>query len=221
MSEDSRVSFWTLINKPIVIWFLATVVVGLVSFGYDYVQNERRIEQAERKIDLEIASRLMYARIFYFPDAYAVSLVQSLPDDAVDAERATLPEAHGSFQELRQALDANTAFGAFPEFRERSLQSLIWELLTLRDDSSTGPLREALQAALVISRQQFFWMNKKNFDRDAIRVTDETAKQAFLAELEAFERSYEKLRLPRWDTGIPDATLRRYTADLNQPELDN
>ena len=221
MSEDSRVSFWSLINKPIVIWFLATVVVGLVSFGYDYVQNERRIEQAERKIDLEIASRLMYARIFYFPDAYALSLVQSLPDGTVEAERDILAPSHGSFQEFRQALEGDTAYGAFPEFRERSLQSLIWELLTLRDDSSADDLRDALQAAITISRQKFFWMEKDNFDPDAVRVTGDTAREAILTELEEFEHSYEKLRLPRWDTGIPDETLMRYSADLNQPELDN
>ncbi len=219
MSEDSRVSLWTLINKPIVIWFLATVVVGLVSFGYDYVQNERRTEQAERKIDLEIASRLMYARIFYFPESYAISHVQGLRDEEPEVERDILLLAYEGFRMFRQALDGGSAYGAFPEFRERSLQSLIWELLTLREDSTAGPLKDALQAAIAISRQRIFWMNRQNFEPGAFRPTGESAREAILAELAEFERNYEKLRLPRWDIGIADDTLQRYSPDLNPPEL--
>jgi hypothetical protein len=218
MSPDSQTSLWNLINKPIVIWFLATVVVGLVSFGYDYVKTEREIAQSERQIDIEITSRLMHARIFYFPEAYAVSHVQALPDDGEAHHDDILQLAFGGFRMFRQALDAGTAYGAFPEFRERNLQSLIWELLTLRDDSS-GEVKEALQAAITLSRQRIFWMNPQNFESEAVRVTDQTAKEAIVAELEEFERNYEKLRLARWDFGIPDETLTRYTPDLNLPEL--
>jgi hypothetical protein len=129
-----------LVNKPIVIWFLATVVVGLVSFGYDHVQHQRETKKIERKIDLEVASRLMHARIFYFPEAYAVGHVRGLPDGEPGNGGDILALAHGGFRMFRQALDAGTAYGAFPEFRERNLQSLIWELSTLREDSPRGPL---------------------------------------------------------------------------------
>ena len=217
MSEETKGSFWTIANKPIVIWFLATVVVGLVSFGYDYVQQERAISKTERQIDLEIAARLMHARIFYFPEAYAIDHVRALEDGAAGDE-SILQVAYGGFRMFRKALDANTDFGAFPEFRDRSLESLIWELLTLRGDARSGELNEALQAAITINRQEIFWMNPVNFSRGS-RADGEDAKGAILAELEEFNRSYEKLRLGRWDIGIPDSTLRRYTPDLNVPEL--
>ncbi len=219
MSEDTRISFWSIVNKPIVIWFLATVVVGLVSFGYDYVQNERKIKQIERQIDLEIASRLMHARIFHFPEAYAVGHVHALLDGEPSNGDDILTLAYGGFRMFRQALDAGTAYGAFPEFQDRSLQSLIWELSSLREDSPSGPLKEALHAAITISRQRIFWMNPQNFEPGAVRATGQDAKQAILAELDEFERNYEKLRLERWDFGIPDETLMRYTPDLNLPEL--
>jgi hypothetical protein len=218
MSKDTQDSIWSLINKPIVIWFLATVVVGLVSFGYDYMKSERETAQSERQIDIEITSRLMHARIFYFPEVYAVSHVQALPDDGEAGHDDILQLAFGGFRMFRQTLDAGTAYGAFPEFRERNLQSLIWELLTLRDDSS-GAVKEALQAAITLSRQRIFWMNPQNFESQAGRVNDQTVKEAIVAELETFERNYEKLRLARWDFAIPDETLKRYTPDLNLPEL--
>jgi len=221
MSEDTRFSFWALVNKPIVIWFLATVVVGFVSFSYDYVQNERKVGQVERQIDLEIASRLMYARIFYFPEAYAISHIEGLIEGETEMNRDILPLAYGGFRMFRQALDTGTDYGAFPEFRERSLQSLIWELLTLRDEGAFGPLKEALQAAITINRQRIFWTNKQNFEPGAFRATGESDKEAILAELKEFERNYEKLRLERWDIGIPDETLQRYSPDLNLPELGN
>jgi hypothetical protein len=218
MSKDTQDSIWTLINKPIVIWFLATVVVGLVSFGYDYMKSERETAQSERQIDIEITSRLMHARIFYFPEVYAVSHVQALPDDGEAGHDDILQLAFGGFRMFRQTLDAGTAYGAFPEFRERNLQSLIWELLTLRDDSS-GAVKEALQAAITLSRQRIFWMNPQNFESQAGRVNDQTVKEAIVAELETSERNYEKLRLARWDFALPDETLTRYTPDLNLPEL--
>ena len=54
-----------------------------------------------------------------------------------------------------------------------------------------------------------------------MKFDGQSAKQAILAELKEFERNYEKLRLKRWDFGIPDETLMRYTPDLNVPELGN
>lgn len=219
MSQATRVSFWNAINKPIVIWFLATVVVGLVTFGWDQVQNEREIRKLERKLDLEIASRLMHARIFYFPEAYAVGHVRALGDHDAAGDRDVLDLAYRGFRMFRQALDAGTAYGTFPEFQNRNLQSLIWELSTLRDDDPQGPLRDALLAAISINRQQVFWMNRQNFEPGGNPVTGQGAKQAILAELEEFEQSYAKLRLERWRYGIGDETLRRYTPQLNLPEL--
>lgn len=225
MSKEPGNTFWNFVNKPIVIWFLATVVVGLVSFGYGYVQDQREIAQSERKIDIEITSRLMHARIFYFPEAYAVGHIRALPDDSSTngpqpGDDVILELGYRGFELFRQALDAGTDYGAFPEFRERNLQSLIWELLTLRGDNASGAVREALQAAITISRQRIFWMNPQNFEADTVRVTGQSAKEAILSELDEFERNYEKLRLARWDSGIPDETLQRYTPDLNLPELD-
>jgi hypothetical protein len=50
-------------------------------------------------------------------------------------------------------------------------------------------------------------------------ATGQGAKQVILDELDEFERNYEKLRLERWDYGIGDEALMRYTPDLNLPEL--
>ena len=199
--------FWAIANKPVVIWFLATIVVGVVSWTFDRVQLTRELARKEAQIDLEIASRLINARIFYVPDHYLVSHLDSGADQAT--LESLVPDMHGAFGRFQMALDSDTPYGAFPEYRQQSLAALIWELVVLRDDEPTGELRSALDAALDLKLKRIFWDNRNNFESAVDRIREE---------FEAVELNVSALELERWSLGH-EIDPFAYDPDLGQPDL--
>ena len=158
---------WAAANKPITIWFLATVVVGAISWSIDRADRDRaqvRANQvvergqktAEGRLDLEISTRLIQAYPLYVPDAYAVGHVEPMAEQE-EFLREFIPDLHGSFDNFRTALDCGKLFGVFPEYEHRSLTSLIWQLATLRTGAPEGELKEALDASIGIKRHEDFW----------------------------------------------------------------
>ena len=195
--------FWAAANKPITIWFLATVVVGTITWSFERADRIRAQERAdheveqsqkseEARLDLEISTRLIQAYPLYVPDDYAVSHVEPLAENK-EFLRKFIPDLHGSFDDFRTALDCGKRFGVFPEYEHRSLTSLIWQLATLRTAAPEGELKDALDASIGIRRHEVFWRNPLSFDDASRQIRDEIAK-----ELETMRSQLRKLQIRRW-----------------------
>ncbi|HYG12008.1 MAG TPA: hypothetical protein VD835_18820 [Pyrinomonadaceae bacterium] len=125
---SSRWDFW---NSNIVIFVLSTIVLGLLSLGYstcrDYKASERLRVETVRKLDLEIAHR-------------ALLLASLLKDEISDAE----------YNSTKGAIfgDAPSDFyPMFPEYKGRSLASLLWELKNLLPEKEAKEIDKPLEAA--------------------------------------------------------------------------
>ena len=212
--------FWAIANKPITIWFLATIIVGVASWTFDYVNQARKLSTSEKKLDLEIASRLINARVFYLPDDYLVSHIShSRPIEQIEQEirrgdlKDLFRDSHGAFDRFQAALDSGTPYGAFPEFKQKSLASLIWELATLRGEAPSGALKEALDAAVELKLKRIFWQNRTNFTNVDMR-TFKRVKE----EHETVRAQLKSLSLKRWSLGYAFDAFA-FDPTLHQPDL--
>jgi len=65
-------SFLSILNQPIMIWLLSTVVVGLVTFGYNKLSDNSRKQSTvyERvlEIDVELSSRIRSIEMLLSPE---------------------------------------------------------------------------------------------------------------------------------------------------------
>lgn len=115
---------WKTINSAAFLWFMSTVIVGVVTFSYSKFEKEseerrRKNEAAQiverenrvvaRKIDSEVSNRLYY-----------VAQMAQLQGNNMSADILFI---------LEKPLSADYPVNVFPEFANRNLQSLLWELL--------------------------------------------------------------------------------------------
>ena len=109
-------------NQPIVLWFLSTVVISLVGWGYSQWQDARADEELDRteqrKLDLEIYSRLEHAR------------------NRLDSAR--------NMTGVREAISMLDEGGRIlPEFRDQSFESLLMMLIWLAPDADRVAIEQA------------------------------------------------------------------------------
>ena len=107
-SDSTR--FFERLNRPFTLWFLSSVILGLISFSYG-MWTERRARSAENraivvKLDTEIDSRMRKS-----------------------AHRLAVAAAPVGVRESITMLDQGT--GIYPEFENRSMESLLWSLQEL------------------------------------------------------------------------------------------
>jgi hypothetical protein len=127
---------WSLANTSFGIWFLSTIVIGLVTWSYSSVQehartNERKAETV-RKLDTELTGRIHGALV------QLEALRRRLEGKAYDATRSE------TFATAVQALDS--ANSIYPEYRSRSFSSLVLELGLLVPIDEQASLRVAAAA---------------------------------------------------------------------------
>lgn len=142
-SKNSPV--WAFMNSAFFLWALSTIVLGLATKCYsDWRQEgveQRARQQLIGRLDIEIASRLLYASL-----AWSVG-----PDSLQNQQRARIVVS------LMRPDSSNFPFTVFPELASRSLPSLIWELRRELKDSSSQKLDTAsaaqLDSALADSRR--------------------------------------------------------------------
>lgn len=213
-SRRGLAALWKLANNPLGIWFLATVVVGAFSYTFDTVRQGRALDRTEARLNLEIASRLTNAWIFYMPDSYLVSHFAGFPDGDVPPE--FLKDFHGAFEAFHRALDSGTTCGAFAEYRNQNLPALIWELGTLRRDTLALELKPTLDAALDVKIKRIFW-NNKNMFADS---TSPLARKRIPQEIQKMKQNFKALYAARWSLGY-DFGLEDFDPNLSQPDLGN
>lgn len=142
--KDSRL--WNIINSAFFLWFMSTIIVGVISVSYsNFVKNredQRRKEEAAqiieqekrvaaRKIDAEVSNRLYYfAQLSKFKEHDA-------PTNAIFI--------------LEKPSSVDYPVSVFPEFANRNLQSLLWELLQVVPESEKKEVDLAYKQAQQLS----------------------------------------------------------------------
>ena len=115
LEKRGRWDFW---NSPIVLWLLTTVVFGSGTFFFEWWRDWRRSVHDElqlaRKIDIEIRTRV----------ENGLAVLHRLRPGGPEAE----------FADFMNAIDARNSSespSAYPEYRGRSLRSLVAERTSL------------------------------------------------------------------------------------------
>lgn len=136
--KEKGLKIWGVVNSPFFLWFLSSILIGCISFlyarGEKQKEDARRIfeqgqidkrerDRTEKKLDAEIASRLNYFGIMYESDNFKALMAVDNPSVA------------------------NYPINVFPEYANRSLQSLLWELLQVVSDDSKGDVAKAYEAS--------------------------------------------------------------------------
>jgi hypothetical protein len=127
--------FLSVVNSPVFIWFLSSFVLGVASFLYNHwyvvgAENQR----TANKLNAEITSRLIYFNNLLL----------------------MFREGEGTFSldmsKLVIALDRPSAVdypvNVFPEYLNRNLRSLLWELMQVVPDDATENIKRAYQKSL-------------------------------------------------------------------------
>jgi hypothetical protein len=152
--------FSPFLNSNFGIWLLSSCVLGLLSLGFtmwEKSRDERRRqldelhvrEEAVRRLDAEIASRLSYVNVVWS--------TQLGSDSAPTVGRAAALLA------LDRPNLVEYPMSVFPDFSTRTLRSLIWELKTVVPDSERTDIEAAWRAAQFLPR--FFLRANLNMER--------------------------------------------------------
>jgi hypothetical protein len=124
---------WAIINTSFGIWLLSTIVVGLFTWSYARWEQDRTKQSQRneviRKLDIEISSRISSIKS-------SLNNVSTLYTYVRIMRSLGKPEEFGPISEI-----------IFPEFQNRSLISLMFELLQLvSTDIEKSRINEALKA---------------------------------------------------------------------------
>lgn len=133
---NQKASIWKFINSPFGLWFLSTIAVGFITWGYSILQSKyeqnRIINERVRRLDIEIFERVY---------AYDVAL-RSIVDDkgkntgvwlkALEA-RADLLKLYSSLFTEPEPIELSSGViipvsNVFEEFSGRSAKGLMVEL---------------------------------------------------------------------------------------------
>jgi hypothetical protein len=136
-SKKSKVErVWPYLNGAFSLWVLSAVVAGVISWSYTEwkKQDEAERERAsiQKKLDAEISSRLAYAHTLTF-------------------QKGVVPDAVGdTLIVLEKPSEGKYPVSVFPDFANRSLRALLWELHQILPDDA--PDKQDVERAFVRSR---------------------------------------------------------------------
>lgn len=149
MSQDIEQSnskvIWKVINSPFFLWFLSSIVIGLITFGYSsYISYQTRSNDNHltiQKLDLEMKSRLRF-----FANKVKAESYTTLSDgfSATNLAEAMLSLEVPEIQKF--------PIHIFPEYKQRNLRSLVWELHMRVPMDEKSQLAIALEALFDLRR---------------------------------------------------------------------
>ena len=129
--------FWSIVNSAVFIWLLSSVVLGTASFLYNRREKADAIEDENRrtakKLDAEITNRLLYF------DQLLVMQRMTLQSDSSTQGDYDLSKLLVTALERPSAADYPV--NVFPEYLNRSLRSLLWELIEVVPDQDKNDIR--------------------------------------------------------------------------------
>jgi hypothetical protein len=138
-----RDSFWSLLNSSFILWFLSSVVLASVTTAFTYYQSSRgeqiRKAELEGRLDTEISNRISLALAGLRTDQKSIEHGKSYPANLI--YRNTQSYLDNFF-----ITDPSNRrdFSIYPEYRQRTFRSLIFELRTVVDSSMRPELTDVL-----------------------------------------------------------------------------
>jgi len=178
---------WLFVNSGLGIWFLSTAVVGIASWGYTSwrTATDKKLHVAEMvsKLDREISSRLLYTLLV--SENYQGQGDGGAKPDL--AKELLYPPGHEKM--------------LIPEFADRNLRSLLYELSSLEPDNKVA--LAALDKAENLARQYEI----------AVRLNPNGG-------IADFKAGVTEICRPRWESVLQTSkviTETRKTFELKQP----
>ena len=137
---------WTFVNSSFGLWVMSTVVVGSIIYFYNDIQSKQASDTLRseniRKIKTEIFRRLNYVSVM-LSEPFELVIDQNAEHGHYKSEAAKELTAYNThLKMMSESLDAGATnrnlpliIHVFPEFKERTLNSLLFELKRLEDDA--------------------------------------------------------------------------------------
>jgi hypothetical protein len=164
-----------ILNSAFVLWFLSSVVLGIVGVAYTKwdakrtIEREKREREAQvkrenelvtRKLDAEIENRLIFfARINHLElDAERSRIIIGFNSED-DVERIKK-----SLIELENPSVGEHKLIVFPEYANRNLRSLLFELKEVIPDEQKSEVENAYNKSLVVTE---FYLSETGRNQDA------------------------------------------------------
>ena len=131
--NDPRQRVWKFLNSPLGLWILSSIVVASLTWGFSNWQTSA-LEAAKR---LQLIKRLDTEIVFRLRSG------EKIIESAKTKEQLYLAiiTINGGTKHL------NFDFGVFPEFRSRSMQSLLYELSSVVDKNVKPTIDGAVLAS--------------------------------------------------------------------------
>jgi len=150
--KSKRERAWGFLNSAFFLWFLSSVVIGLVSFGYtlwDKQREENRRQHEQRvtienenrlirkKLDTEISSRLVYIHSLTYKEGVVSS------DPIFEALKV-----------LEKPAESKFPVNVIPEYSTRNIPTLLLELIeALPDETDKRKIQDVYKNSLVFPLQ--------------------------------------------------------------------
>jgi hypothetical protein len=145
---------WGFANSALFIWFASSVVLGAVSFLYNRWEKafmiERENQRLASRLDAEITNRLVF--VDHLAALQSAGVRDSKTTDIVPAAVAAL--------ERPSAVDYPVS--VFPEYKDRNLRSLLWELVQVAPKKEKEEIRGVYRRSLEL---QVLYMENFNANR--------------------------------------------------------
>jgi hypothetical protein len=158
---------WRVLNSAFILWLLSTGAVWLISRAYASWEESTGTRELVRRLDLEIGSRI---RMF---------------DGALGNVKTA-----DQFYTLLVFFDRPYRAPIFPEFEDRSLRSLVWELQSLVPESERPTIRNAFR-----SIQQIVDISTGGIDNSEALKKKPVPKD----EWQRVSRVLQSLKINRWN----------------------
>lgn len=131
-NKKSNFKTWEFLNSNFGIWFLSSVALGIISWGYSQInqtiEKNKKYQIEIRKHDLEISSRIKY----YKSEVYHL-------------------KQNGDYFKSNDIL-LGTTYSAFPEFQNLSLRTILLEQSVIVNDERQLEINKAIEGLDKISR---------------------------------------------------------------------
>lgn len=198
---------WSFLNSNFGIWFLSSIVLSALTFSYSSYENyqERVTAQAGKilKLDIEISNRL---------DILSHALLNR-KSDPKKMQIALLSMANPG--------QATYPVHVYEEYKNRTTQSLFWELYSLSEDKSKNELKFAAQTSMQLFKEyQLFGVIDNLGQESPFKVIIEAFSDAELPFVKSslLEIKYKPLNLARW--GKPfDSVFEDNVEDIEQSDI--
>ncbi|HEX8163988.1 MAG TPA: hypothetical protein VF538_19110 [Pyrinomonadaceae bacterium] len=134
------------VNSAVFIWFLSSVVLGLISFAYTKWESGREDERRKHEQELKLAqeNKLIARKL----DAEIASRLSYFATQSMRPNETTVINKIVVGLEKPSAIDY--PINVFPEYANRSLRSLLWELLQVVPDNEAGEIRLAYDKSKIL-----------------------------------------------------------------------